>query len=118
MKFNLTRRTKRRLMWASLLALIIATALDGSKRTIADLIWPDDAAPWEKVTAVYYPDREKLIVFEFAGESLNSVAECRDVVFARALQNGDPDLKRGSYECAIGFYRQYGDIGVYRLTVQ
>ncbi|WP_339861523.1 hypothetical protein [Thalassospira alkalitolerans] len=118
MKFNLTRRTKRRLMWASLLALILATALDGSKRAIADLIWPDDAAPWEKVTAVYYPDREKLTDIRVSDTSFADLASCRAHVIERATENGDPDLNRGRYDCAIGFYRDDEGRGNYRLTIQ
>lgn len=79
-------------------------ALASPQREIAQLIWPHDAAPWEKVVAVYYPDRTNTKDLAFAGEELSDVQSCKESVKKLASEKGDPDLEKGSYICAIGFY--------------
>jgi hypothetical protein len=101
-------------------ALVIAVAtLSAPRRMVANWIWPDDAAPWEKVTAIYYPDKTDTSKFVFAGEGLDNVADCRAKAEARAHEKGDDGFKRGSFACAVGFYPgEEGAAGTYRVTVQ
>ncbi|MBO9508457.1 hypothetical protein [Thalassospira sp. A3_1] len=118
MTFRLTDRTKRRLFLVAVTALVVATIADGSRRFVADLIWADDAAPWEKVTAVYYPDIQKETDIRISDARFDDVAECRAHIGELSSENGDPDLKKGRYECAIGFYRDGTGEGSYRLIVR
>ena len=84
--------------------------------TVADWFWEHDAAPWETVDAFYYPDKNDLSRHE-AVMGLGSVQECRDQVERMAFLNNDPRLLRSSYECGIQKIDTFGDIGVYRATV-
>ncbi|UKV16103.1 hypothetical protein L6172_07270 [Thalassospiraceae bacterium SW-3-3] len=118
MTFRLTDRTKRRLFLIAVTALVVATIADGSRRFVADLIWTDDAAPWEKVTAVYYPDRQNTKDVRISDPSFDNVAQCRDHIANLATENGDADLQKGRSECAVGFYRDGAGNGSYRLIIE
>lgn len=118
MAFKISHRTKRRLFLIAVTALIAATVAEESRRFIADLIWTDDAAPWEKVTAVYYPDTQKKTDIRISDARFDDVAECRAHIGELSSANGDPDLKKGRYECAIGFYRDGTGNGSYRLIIE
>ena len=101
-------------------ALVVATIADGSRRFVADLIWTDDAAPWEKVTAVYTPDITKPNKIEISDAVFADLTACREHVLAMASERGDPNLEKGSFECAVGFYPVNDDdaAGNYRLIVK
>lgn len=85
--------------------------------TVAGWFWPEDAAPWERVDAFYYPDRGNLLIDQ-RRQDVGSVDGCREWVRLAAAANNDPSLARGDYECGVGFLRSLGDVGVYRLTVR
>lgn len=100
-----------------LAALILFFVFGSPGKTAADLLWQNDAAPWEKVDAFYYPDKADLTDFK-AVRDLGSVQECRDSVLAMAAANGDPGLIRGDYECGVGKIKDFGGVGMYRVTTR
>ncbi len=110
-------RMVRRLAAVAIIAGLAFSTLSGPREWLANLIWPNGPAPWEKVTAVYFPDKKDKTAFRFAGEDLTSLDQCRNAVLELAATNNDPDLKRGSYDCAVGFYADDKHTGHYRLTV-
>jgi hypothetical protein len=118
MAFNISHRTKRRLFLIAIIALVAATVAEESRRFIADQIWTDDAAPWEKVTAVYYPDTQKQTDIRISDARFDDVAQCREHIAKLATENGDADLQKGRSECAVGFYRDGTGEGSYRLIVR
>ena len=112
----------RRAVIASGIAILATVSFGSPERYIADMIWTDDAAPWEKVTAVYMPDQSKPNDIFISDAELDDVEACRAYVRSMAADRGDPDLKKGQYDCAIGFYSQDdedgGVSGEYRLKVK
>jgi len=100
------------------LCALVAWALFGSpKNDTANLLWPNDAAPWEAVDAFYYPDRNDLTQ-HVAMRGFDTVDKCRDWVGAAAANNRDAGLLRGDYECAVGKMDDLGGLSVYRLTIR
>ncbi|OSQ38768.1 hypothetical protein [Thalassospira mesophila] len=110
-------RMARRLLAVGIIAVLAWASLGAPQEWFANQFWPDDAAPWEKVTAVYYPDKSDRTVFKFAGENFENAEKCRDVIMKQAAANNDPQLERGSYECAVGFYSSNDHTGHYRLKI-
>lgn len=114
-----TRMIRRALLVAGI--AVLATASYGNpERYIADLVWTDDAAPWEKVTAVYIPDTDRPGDILISEPEFENLAACRAHVDRLAAEHGDPDLEKGRYDCAIGFYLadDDGTSGSYRLIRQ
>lgn len=71
----------------------------------------------DQVDAFYYPDANNLLVHqEFL--DVGSVERCREVVYAAAAINEDPNLERGDYECGIGPQSKFGDLTVYKETTR
>jgi hypothetical protein len=85
-------------------------------RTIAGWFWEYDAAPWERVDAFYYPDRNNLEKVH-QHSNVGGVQECRDWVNSMAASNGDRSLSRGDYECGVGEPKEWYGMKVYRTTV-
>ncbi|WEZ82183.1 hypothetical protein P6U16_13455 [Rhizobium sp. 32-5/1] len=88
-------------------------------KTIANLFWENDAAPWETVDAFYYPNRNDLTISQNSMD-VAGVAGCREIVRYMAVVNNDPQLLRGDYECGVGRLENpgYAGINVYRLTIR
>lgn len=86
-------------------------------KDLATWFYKDTAAPWEKVDAFYYPDRNNLTAWE-ASRDLPSLDACRAWVRSSAAQRNDPSLLRGDYECAVGEPYDYAGISVYRATLR
>jgi hypothetical protein len=89
---------------------------------VEDWLWPNGPAPWEKVSAYYYPNKEDLTVAR-RQYGFSSVDECRNWVFGQAAAAGDPGLGRGDYECGVGLIRREHIAGtdyldVTRLTIR
>lgn len=86
--------------------------------TVADWLYPDEAAPWETVDAFYYPNRQDLTKHEeFKG--LDSVTGCRSMVQNMALRHNDQLITKGDYECGVGQLKgDFAGLNVYRLTVK
>lgn len=119
----MNKRMLRRTVLATGIAVLAAVSYGNPQRYIADLIWADDAAPWEKVTAVYTPDTTKPNDIEISEAEFADVTECRAYVHEQAAKHGDPDIQNGVYECAVGFYPSKGDDnaptgGAYRLILK
>lgn len=100
-----------------LVALILFFVFGSPGKTVANMFWKNDVAPWEKVDAFYYPDKADLTDYN-AVRDLGSVQACRDSVAALASANGDPGLTRGDYECGIERLEDFGGVGVYRVTTR
>lgn len=86
-------------------------------RRMADWFYPNDAAPWENVIGYYYPARQNLTAHVRSPE-LGGMDACRDWAAAQAMRYGDPGLRRGTYECGVGLIEEFGDMAVFRLTIQ
>lgn len=85
--------------------------------TIAQWIWPNGPAPWEAVTAVYYPGKNLMIDKQKSG--LATLDDCRRWVRAAAAADGDPSFENSDYECGVGFIEsRAAGIAVYRLTLR
>jgi hypothetical protein len=107
-------------MMKLLVPALIATwlAWGSLKQDAAKQLWPDSAAPWETVDAIYYPSRNDLMVYRRMTD-LASVDACRLWVRDIAASMGDPGISRGDYECGVGkLYAISNDLIVYRLTVR
>lgn len=119
-KTDMNKRMLRRAILAGGIAVLAGISLGNPHRHIANILWPDDAAPWEKVTAVYVPDITRPTRIEVSEAAYDNLAACREHVFEMAAENGDPDLEKGRFECAIGFYadKDDGSGGEYRLIVK
>ena len=86
-------------------------------KTVANMFWENDAAPWETVDAYYYPNRNDLTVFRSAF-GFNSVDDCRSWVRFAAASNNDVGLTRGDFECGVGRIDAFGGMTVYRITTR
>ncbi|OKH89513.1 hypothetical protein [Thalassospira sp. TSL5-1] len=117
MRHQTRGRMVRRGVAVAIIAGLAFSTLNGPREWLANLIWPEGPAPWEKVTAVYFPDKNDKTAFRFAGEDLGSLDQCRDAVMELAATNNDPELKNGSYDCAVGYYADDDHTGHYRLTL-
>ena len=83
------------------LALVSLSGCDNPASTVANWFWPNSAAPWEEVDAVYYPNKYDLTVYQL-GRDVGSLENCRAWVGAKAVRYNDPNLERGDYECGVG----------------
>lgn len=83
----------------------------------ANWFWPNSAAPWERVDAAYYPDRDNLSN-AIEKHDLTDVDECRGWAYWQAGQHGDPSMQRGDYECGIGFLESWAGMQIYRVTIR
>jgi hypothetical protein len=84
--------------------------------SIANVMWPDSPAPWERVDAVYYPDAGDRTT-QLRERNLADLDSCREWANRAAAYSGNQHLRRGDYRCDVGLQESYGDIEVYRLTV-
>lgn len=119
----MNNRMLRRALLATGIAVLAIASFGSPERHIADLLWPDDAAPWEQVTAVYTPDISAPGKIEISEAVFGDVAACRDHVMKMAAERGDPDLRKGRFECAVGFYPEKSGnkgpvTGSYRLMIR
>lgn len=104
-------------MWI-ILILLAAWFYWGDLGTIlANKFWENEAAPWEKVTALYFPDNNdesNYLIFE----NLSSVKSCQMIAHTQAEIRGDPLMIKGSYICEIGKEREENGITIYRTNVK
>jgi len=101
----------------SLIVVVLWFVFGDPPKNIANWFWKNDAAPWEQVDAVYYPNRNDLTVHRELID-VGSTGGCRVWVFSMAAANDDPDLVRGDYECGVGPLGSLGSIRIYRLTIR
>ena len=99
-----------------LVAGLIAWAVFGKPAaTVANWIWPYDAAPWETVTLAFYPDANyPQRAEEIPG--LKSVQHCRTLAAAKAGLLTSPD--HSGYMCFVGDFYMYGTLKAYRAAVR
>lgn len=104
---------------AAVIASAFTLASCSPQKTVANLFYANDAAPWETVDAFYYPDRADLTISQKMPD-VAGVAGCRESVRYMASVNKDPQLLRGDYECGVGRIdsSEYAGVNVYRLTVR
>lgn len=102
--------------WLIIVAVVLWTILGDPKKDLANAFWSNSAAPWEGVTAIYYPSR--LDLSKYQSKEVGDLEQCRDWVYAQAARRNDPNLVVGDYECGIGFLRMYGGLKVYRTSVR
>jgi len=92
-------------------------ALGTPASDIAGWTWGDRPAPWERVDAFYYPNRNNLSQDQRRLD-VGTVEACRSWVLTIAAQNNDPNISRGDYECGVGFLKNLGGFRVYRVTTR
>ncbi|WP_156111569.1 hypothetical protein [Thalassospira australica] len=116
----MNHRMLRRAILAGGIAILAVVSFGNPHRHIADLFWPDDAAPWEHVTAVYTPDVTRPTRVDISEAVFDDLDACQGYVMEQAAKQGDPNLEKGRFECAIGFYadKDDGTGGEYRLIVK
>lgn len=85
-------------------------------RTVADWFWEYSPAPWERVDALYFPNRNTLTVYEMETD-VGSIDNCRAWAKIVADIKGDPNFLRSSYECGIGKPDIEASLPVYRAIV-
>ena len=103
--------------WAVVLGLIAWGVLGEPKYDVASWFYSDSPAPWEEITAIYYPDRNDLS-FSVTQSGLDNLIECREWVNQMAFIRNDRNLMTGDYECGVNFREKFYDIDVYRLTLR
>jgi hypothetical protein len=103
--------------WILFTALAAWFVFGSLKKTVANWLWENDAAPWESVDAFYYPNRSDLSK-DLRRSGLKNVRECRDWVDSISRQFNDPGITHGDYECGVGYLDDYGPLRVYRTTVR
>ena len=99
-----------------ILGLIVWGALGNPIQAIAGWVWPHSPAPWERVDAIYYPDKENPLV-SVDNQDVGGLTQCRAWVSSAAAEQNDPGLQRGEYQCGVG-YRYSQGLNNYRLTVR
>lgn len=67
---------------------------------LAQLAWPDGPAPWERVTAVYVPDRRSPDQ-TLRRPGLADLHGCRVWVHGQAVRHGDRRMARGDWRCMV-----------------
>lgn len=95
------------------LVLIFGSPLDHASAWF----WPDSAAPWEEVDAFYYPNANNLDNV-ITNEGVGGLEDCRNWIIGIAASRNDPTLKRGDYECGVGFVESKYGLRVYRITTR
>lgn len=101
-----------------IVTLVLHYLIFGSPmKDLGNLLWPEDAAPWESVDVYYYPDARDPSRFE-SETGLESRDKCRDWAFAAAARNRDPDFEQGDYECGIGKVDEFESMTIYRIVAQ
>ena len=72
--------------------------------------------PWLPWQSTAYPNRHNLSISK-AHYNVGTVENCRDWAYAEAALRGDPNMQRSDYECGIGQLEKFGDVTVYRITM-
>jgi hypothetical protein len=106
-----------RLKWIVVAVVMVWIAFGSLASDVAGLIWGHQPAPWESVDAFYYPDRYNLGRSE-RGVNVGGLEACRAWVARAAAQLNDPQIRRGDYECGVGYLRDFGGVRVYRVTTR
>ena len=102
----------------ALVLALLAWAVFGSvPHTFVKWFWSQVAAPWERVDAYYYPNRNDRTVHRVSYD-VGSIDDCRAWVRTEAARDGDPGMVRSAYECGVGEIERVGGLTVYRITAK
>ncbi len=71
------------------------------QKNIADTLWADSSAPWEKVDGFYYPAKDNHNQFE-RKLRMKSSKECKDWAIERATAHKDEKFAKSEFECKVG----------------
>jgi hypothetical protein len=71
------------------------------QKNIADALWADSSAPWEKVDGFYYMSKTDHGTFE-RKLGMKSSKECKEWVNTRAAAHKDEKFVKSEFECKVG----------------
>ena len=97
------RKIRQFMILALVVVCVIAVTLAVQLKWIANTFWAHEPAPWEPVTAHYYPTGVQNFDNVRRGPPFRTLNECREWAFAEAKRDGNPGFMQGDYECAIGY---------------
>ncbi len=104
--------------WLALFVLVVGLFLWALFREpqvdVANLLWGDNPAPWERVDGVFYPNRAVPMRVESA-PGFRTVQDCRD--WAERAARRAPSPTSSTFECQVGFIRSVGVLKEYRRTL-
>ena len=100
-----------------ILGLMVWGALGNPNRQLPAGFGRISPAPWERVDAFYYPDKNNLSI-SLENHDVGGLAQCRTWVNSVARKQKDPQLERGDYHCRVGHLDAQGSLNSYRLTVR
>ena len=83
------------------LVLTAWTLLGDPARSVAERLWRDAPAPWERVAAEYVPDAREP-ERSLLRPGLDNLQACRQWVYRQAALYGDQRLRRGDWHCHVG----------------
>jgi len=99
-------------------AILVLWAIFGSpKKDVADLLYANKVAPWEKVDVFFYPDKNDLARY-LERSDLQSIDQCRWWANMWGRVYKDPNMERSTYECGVGRLQDKYGTRVYRITAQ
>lgn len=104
-------------MWIILIALAAWFYWGNLGTIMANQFWGNDAAPWERVTAVYYPNNMDMSKYQIY-ENLKNVDDCQRVSHLAASLSGDAAMTHSSYICNIGKEREDSGLTIYRTNAK
>jgi len=87
-------------------------------QTIANWFWPYKPAPWESVTAAYYPNYDEEPEREELLPGLSTIEECQAWASGKASARPKSETSNWSYLCWIGTPRMFGSLKVYRTNAK
>jgi len=99
-----------------LAAIVAWFLLSNPKNDIANFIWTNSSAPWEKVDGYYYPDKNTTIGME-KKEAVGDSDDCKDWAELNAKAHQDKEFNRGKYQCGVGQVKNPDGTLAYRLLL-
>ena len=82
-------------------------------KNVANWFWEYEAAPWEAVYAIYYPDRQDLSK-QIGPHQTDDADGCRKWSRLQAIRHDDPGFRRGDFMCYAGEASNFHGLSVYR----
>jgi hypothetical protein len=86
-------------LWLGIVLALIGWLVFG--QDITNWYWPNEPAPWERVDAVYYPKKGRLMM-SIENYDVRGPPQCRAWVRSAAATENDPGSERGDSECSVG----------------
>jgi hypothetical protein len=94
-------------------ALAIWFLFGTPSKTVANWFWEYEAAPWEAVYAIYYPDRQDLSK-QIGPHQTDDADGCLNWSRLQARRHDDPGFRRGDFMCYAGEPYDSNGFSVYR----